>query len=371
MKSVICMGLVPLLSSVLLIPALYRSGEIPSLEPLLGQIAVSAPEKQGIPSEAVGLPADESDDAYGEGVGEMGDTEENVDTEEVVDTEAPPSVETTPQVPPSASGYDASQTITLARADGSYTLSLRDYLIGIVMAEMPSYFHPEALRAQAVAARSYVLYRIRGGFGLTDLGSTCTAYMDRTEAEAFFGDALHQVEEIVAAAVDDTDGQVLLWENKVICAVFHAMSYGKTENAVDVWGGDYPYLRAADTPEALSISGICTEASFDEGALCAALSVSAALPFAFTKTDGGRLAEVICADGTRIHGEDFRSRLRMRSTDIEILRQSETDVTFRVYGYGHGIGLSQYGADLFADSGMNYTEILAHYYAGSVLAVLS
>jgi len=269
------------------------------------------------------------------------------------------------------SGYDSRVQLQITGQEGCYTESLRSFLIGVVMAEMPSYFHEEALRAQAVAARTYLLYRQERGFFIYDYGSSSTAHFTEEDGRAFFGEAYDDVLETVTAAVDDTDGQVLYYDGRVCCAAYHAMSYACTEDAVHVWGGDTPYLASVETPEHDTLSGMTTEMSFDEASLCRLLGVDGALPLTLTYTDAGRVLEAVTASGDIFDGETLRSRLRLRSTAITVLQQNEDAILLCVRGYGHGVGMSQYGADLYGDAGWNYTQILSHYYPGTTLGLLS
>ena len=267
-------------------------------------------------------------------------------------------------------GYDSQVQLHITGQDQSYTASLRSFLIGVVMAEIPSYFHEQALRAQAIAARSYLLYRQERGFNIYDYGSSSTAYFTEEEGRAFFGEHYEAVLETVTAAVDDTDGQVLCYDGRVICAAYHAMSYCCTEDAQYVWGGDTPYLASVETPEEESVSGMTTEASFDEASLCRLLGIDDALPLSLTYTDAGRVLEAVTASGDVFDGEELRSRLRLRSTAITVEQQNEDTVLLCVRGYGHGVGMSQYGADIYGDAGYSYAEILSHYYPGTTLGLV-
>lgn len=268
-------------------------------------------------------------------------------------------------------GQDSRVQLQITGLERTYTASLRSFLIGVVMAEMPSYFHEEALRAQAIAARSYLLYRQERGFYIYDYGSSSTAHFTEEEGQAFFGDAYAEVLGKVTAAVDDTDGQILYYDGRVCCAAYHAMSYACTEDAVHVWGGDTPYLSSVETPECETLSGMTTEASFDEASLCRLLGVNDALPLVLSYTDAGRVSQAVTASGDCFDGEQLRSRLRLRSTAITVTQQNEDAVLLCVRGYGHGVGMSQYGADLYGDAGWDYVQILSHYYPGTTLGLLS
>lgn len=287
-----------------------------------------------------------------------------VQTKEPVSTATPAAVDDT-------DGYDSRVQLTITGESGQYTQSLRSFLIGVVMAEMPSYFHEEALRAQAIAARSYLLYRQERGFYIYDYGSSSTAHFTEEEGRDFFGEHYEGVLDAVTAAVDSTDGQVLYYDGRVCCAAYHAMSYQSTEDASCVWGGDTPYLAAVATPEPASLAGMTTEAAFDEESLCRLLGVDAVLPLTLSYTDAGRVSEAITSSGDIFGGEELRSRLCLRSSMVTVTQQNEDTIQLCVRGYGHGVGMSQYGADLYADAGWSYAEILLHYYPSAELGLIS
>lgn len=275
-----------------------------------------------------------------------------------------------PTPPKETERRDEACMLTVCGEDGQYTVSLADYLVGAVMAEMPASFHPEALRAQAIAARSYLLYRVNHGYRIYDYGSSCTAHFSEEEGRAFFGSYYEAVRDQMSAVVADTDGMVLYHDGDIICAAYHAMSMGSTENADEVWGGALPYLRAVTTPEDDGIAGMTTTAAFDEASLCRSLGVADALPLTVKRTDAGRLRSVTTACGTVIGGERFRSCLRLRSTAITVTSQTEDMLHLTVHGYGHGVGMSQYGADALGGMGYTCSEILAHYYPMSTLGLM-
>jgi len=289
---------------------------------------------------------------------------EEVTTEPIAQTPEPD----TPVIDP---GYDRSITLTVSGEEGCYSVSLHEYLIGVVMAEMPVYFHREALRAQAVAARSYLLYRLDRGYDIFDYGSSCTAHFSEEEGRAFFGDVYDTVWAAAAAAVEDTNGEGWYYDDDICCAAYHSMSYGRTEDAAAVWGGETPYLTSVDTPEPAHLDGMMTEALFDEEQLCRLLGVKEALPFVFSNTPSGRVSEVKTASGEVFSGERFRSLLGLRSVNITFTEEGEDRVLLCVRGYGHGVGMSQYGADIYADAGWSYKAILSHYYPHATLGLLS
>lgn len=256
-------------------------------------------------------------------------------------------------------------------------VELEDYLYSVVGAEMPTNWSLEALKAQAVAARSYVLYqRQNSANAVFDVGDT-------TRWQVYGG-----VEEETAstrAAVDTTRSQVVTYNGQIINAVFHACAGGYTENVEDVWSSPLPYLRAVRSPdEAISEcqwSQLFTAQDFSRG-----LGYTGNIyDVAITLDDRGRVATLALNGSTgpmSIQGEDARKALGIRSTlfTIEPTRSRvaaagslpAAPTSFRLIGRGngHGIGMSQWGAKVLAEQGYNYAQILSHYYTGIELAVI-
>lgn len=270
-----------------------------------------------------------------------------------------------------------------ALIDGSaQDISMQEWLIGVVAAEMPASFEPEALAAQAVAARTYTLYRQQVSPSANHAeevcgnAECCKAYASPESLMELWGDDYDANLEKITAAVVSTDGQILVWEDEPILAVFHSSSGSSTESSENVWGTALPYLVSVTSPEDASIvPNHSTEVVFSAEEF---LSIFlAAHPEASAEgepadwfssmsyTEGGRLGSIsIC--GVRLKGTELRELFGLRSADIS-LRVTGNEISFRVVGYGHGAGMSQYGANAMALSGADAEEILAHYYPGASL----
>ncbi len=253
-------------------------------------------------------------------------------------------------------------------ADGTWTeMDLEAYLVGVVLGEMPADFAEEALKAQAVVARTYALRRVTqgtkhpGGGVCTDY-ACCQAYTDPGQWE----DAA-QVETI-RAAVAATAGQVLVYEGALIDATYFSCSGGRTEDALAVWGADVPYLQATDSPgeeEAVHFTDTVTFTA-REFAACLGKDL-AGMPAQWfgtvTYTQGGGVEKLeIC--GEAYTGTELRERLGLRSTAFRLTVVGD-HITVTTRGYGHRVGMSQYGADAMARKGSLYTQILTHYYQGT------
>lgn len=254
-------------------------------------------------------------------------------------------------------------------------MDLDRYLTRVVLAEMPASFDPEALKAQSVAARTYACKAAATG-GKHGDGSICTeasccqGYI-REEAYLEKGGTREDVDK-VAAAVADTSGYVLTYEGELIEATYFSCSGGATEDAAAVWGTEYPYLQSVTSPEegaqryAQTLS--FTPMEFQE-LLGRELPGSAEHWFTIvTYTEGGGVASMVVG-GETYSGTELRSLLGLRSTAFTVEATSERiDITTQ--GYGHRVGLSQYGAETMAVSGSSFEEILAHYYPGTDLVQL-
>lgn len=257
------------------------------------------------------------------------------------------------------------------------TLGLEEYITCVVAGEMPVSFGEEALKAQAVAARSYAMYRIsRGsqninshaGAQLCTDSKHCKAYVTREQlAEKWGADTAEDIFEKVTAAVAATCGEILTYEGEPALAVFHSSSNKVTESAEAVWGSHVPYLVSVETPEETEPQvAVFTRTELAD--LLAPYGVSyegTELP-ELEYDEAGRVASVIFGD-TAVSGTRMREALGLRSTDFSLVIL-DGEYIFTVRGYGHGVGMSQYGAAEMAAEGKTYKEILVHYYPGTVVA---
>lgn len=255
------------------------------------------------------------------------------------------------------------------KEDGTIrTVALRDYLVGVLLAEVSPDFPEAALEAQAIAARTYCLYRMEKGVShpsgadICDDYSHCMAYLDLEKAE-------EESVTVMRAAVDATDGLVLLYDGALIDAVFHDSSPYYTESALAVWGVDLPYLQPVATPEQVPEKTMDFSAAelFEKmgETLPADLPVSTAPFGGVTKDPSGR-AESVIVCGTSFSAPALRLALGLPSTSFAVT-YADGVYTFHVYGWGHGVGMSQKGAAVFAKGGSTATDILLHYYTGCTI----
>lgn len=279
--------------------------------------------------------------------------------------------------------HDRDVTLTIQDGDTTEQMTLERYLTGVVRGEMPASFEMEALRAQAAAERSYVYYQLAAGRKdahpdadfCTD-HTCCSAYLSETAAKEKWGGDFAPWNTRVEQAVSDTDGQVVLYNGRPILAVFHSSSAGRTAAAGDVWSGDLPYLVSVDSPEGEETvpnyySTVTFTAAEAKEKLLAAypelkLSGTPDRWFGAAAENGSGRVETVSVGGTDIEGTELRRIFGLRSACFTVAADSES-VTFRVTGYGHGVGMSQYGANQLAREGKKWQEILEWYYTGATV----
>lgn len=295
-----------------------------------------------------------------------------------------PAAEPEPAAPETAAvHHDRDVTLTIQDGGTTEQMTLERYLTGVVRGEMPASFEMEALRAQAAAERSYVYYQLSAGRKdahpdadfCTD-HTCCSAYLSETAAREKWGGDFAPWNTRVEQAVSDTDGQVVLYKGRPILAVFHSSSAGRTAAAGDVWSGDLPYLVSVDSPEGEETvpnyysTVTFTAAEVKEKLLAAhpelKLSGTPDRWFGAAAENGSGRVETVSVGGTDIEGTELRRIFGLRSACFTVAADSES-VTFRVTGYGHGVGMSQYGANQLAREGKTWQEILEWYYTGATV----
>ncbi|MDI6869780.1 MAG: stage II sporulation protein D [Bacillota bacterium] len=283
-------------------------------------------------------------------------------------------------------------TVTVwVEGQGPLTLALEDYLVGVVAAEVPALFEPEALKAQAVAARTYTVRVMRkyGGMGCAehpeaDISTDPRrgqAWASSSELRRKWGFwPYFRLWRRVTRAVEETRGEILTYDGQPIAAVYSSTCGGRTENSEDVWGTYVPYLRSVpcswdrESPR-YSETRLFTRAELEQR-LGVSLEAVPALagkagrePMVILETGvSGRVREAMVG-GKRFSGVELRTKLDLRSTRFT-WRQRGSGVEITTIGNGHGVGLCQYGANGLAKLGRSYREILSYYYPGTVLQKL-
>lgn len=256
------------------------------------------------------------------------------------------------------------------------SLTLEEYVQGVVAAEMPASFHLEALKAQAVAARTYAYRRILRDDRIPEhpeahLSSDFQSGQAWISWDNFLeihgSTAGRSLQRKIRNAVKQTEGMVALYDDQPILAVYHSTSGGRTENSEHYWSEQLPYLRAVEDPFSVNSTGHYSTATIGLNKLAEVLDVDKVTNFkVIERYPSGRVKTVEVGEKW-LSGREIRQRLALRSTwfTAEILGN---EMVFSVWGYGHGVGMSQYGAQGMATSGYSYAEILKYYYQGIELS---
>ena len=267
-----------------------------------------------------------------------------------------------------------SMTVPILTEDGGVSMmELDEYLTGVVLAEMPASFEAEALKAQSVVARTYTL-RAYGGTGKHGEAAVCTdstcCQGYRSPEEYLAAGGTQESLDKISRAVVETSGYVLTYGGELIEATYFSCSGGRTEDAVAVWGTDVPYLRSVNSPGEENAAHYTDELHFTKEELEQKLDVSLQddqklWTGDMSYTAGGGVAQIRIGDRF-LTGTELRRLLGLRSTAFTVTA-SDTGLTFETRGYGHRVGMSQYGADAMAVDGSTFREILTHYYPGTQL----
>ena len=280
---------------------------------------------------------------------------------------------------------DDAVTVRLLHNGTVTTLSMAQYLTGVVAAEMPASFNMEALKAQAVAARTETLYHIliyksdtHPDADVCSDPADCQAYKSDDELREKWGAMYKYCLGRIEKAVRDTDGECLTYGSEPIQAVFHSSSAGQTAASGEVWVHDLPYLVSVKSPETSDSvpnfvsTVVVTVADFKATVLkfypSAVFSKDRSTwVTGITHTPSGRIS-TLSIGGVTVTGTSLRAMFGLRSTAASV-SVGDKEVTFTTTGYGHGVGMSQYGANAFAAQGKTYRDILAWYYTGVTLSL--
>lgn len=257
-------------------------------------------------------------------------------------------------------------------------LPIDEYLYGVVSSEMPANYEAEALKAQAIVARTYTIHQIMNNSGkhpgadICDNSSCCQAWISKDERLSKWApeEAESNWNKIVDV-INSTSGKIITYQNKPINAFFHSNSGGKTESSLNIWGGiDYPYLKSVETAGEEGYTQYSSEAKFTKEELLNKLKEKyedCEIDYSqenciqiLEYTTSGRV-KTIKFGNKEIAGTEARTILGLRSTNFTFTI-SGNEVIFSVIGYGHGVGMSQTGADALAKSGSNCEEIIKHFY---------
>lgn len=257
-------------------------------------------------------------------------------------------------------------------------VELDEYLYHVVSAEMPADFELEALKAQAVVARTYTIYKVNNkkheNADICDDSTCCQAWVSKEDRLARWEESERESNwQKIEQCVNETKGKIITYNNEPINAFFHANSGGTTELPVNVWGGsDFPYLQVVETAGEEGYTQYASEIELSHEELITKLKEK----YEDIQIDFGNDEEIKILEHTdsnrvktikfgnhEISGVEARSLFGLRSTNFEIIKEADK-IKFTVKGYGHGVGMSQTGADTMAKQGSNYEEIIHHFYVG-------
>lgn len=250
--------------------------------------------------------------------------------------------------------------------DSVDTVPIEEYVVGVLAGEMPVEFELEALKAQAVAARSYVMRQmernINNGYDVVD-SVTNQVYLDEQYLMTVWKNAYTDNINKIKMAVLQTKGEYLSYDGKVADALFFSTSPGVTENSEEVFSSKEPYLRSVESKwDSISPSYTSQKTyTLNEFYSKLGLSYSSVLNIKIISTTQTGRIQKISINGKEFTGSTVCSKLSLKSTFFEI-KQDGNNVIINNKGYGHGVGMSQYGAQGMAKEGYKYDEILKHYY---------
>ena len=258
---------------------------------------------------------------------------------------------------------EVKEEIKLALKDTSTgeikNIELEDYIVGVVAGEMPASFNEEALKAQAIASRTYAMYKMKNSNGTYDLvtDKTNQVYITEDKMKSLWQENFDYYFEKIKKAVYDTKDLIMTYNGDVILSLYFARANGKTEDAIAVFGSNEEYLKSVESPE----ENLTSEVTISKDKFCNKLNISCdAINISnVLKSSSGRINS-LNINGKTFKGTEIRTLFDLKSTDFDITIDSE--IKFITKGYGHGVGMSQYGANKLAQNGKNYEEILKHYY---------
>lgn len=254
-------------------------------------------------------------------------------------------------------------------------INLEDYLVGVVSGEVPVYFENEALKAQAVAARTYALKQIENNkekeYDVTDTVSS-QVYKTEDDLKNRWGSDYEKNIKKIKNAVKSTEGEYVSYNNDPIYAFFFSTSNGYTEDNKNVFGQDLPYLKTVDSSfDEKETSNFIVTKEYSLNDFYNKLNIPYSESLTITdeeKSNAGRVLN-LKVNGNLMNGRDFQSKLKLRSTDFTV-EKTGGKVTITTKGFGHGVGMSQYGANALAKQNKTYEEILKYYYTGTNLQKL-
>ena len=239
-----------------------------------------------------------------------------------------------------------------------------DYVIGVISCEMPAEFNMEALKANAVAARTFALYQIKNNSSYNPYESKEQCYISPEEQKEKWGNSYNKYYKKISDAVYSTKNEIITYNDDVIKAFYFSTSNGQTENVQTVFKQDYDYLKSVSSDWDKHVNGFQKQKTLSTKEFLNLLKISdnRINNINVTKNNTNHV-DNLEVNNIYFSGTEFRKILSLRSTDFDI-EYNDNEVIITTRGYGHGVGMSQYGANEMAKKGYNYKDILKHYYTG-------
>jgi len=268
--------------------------------------------------------------------------------------------------------YDDPCTVWITVEGMDEPLPLEEYVLGVVAGEMPATFQEEALKAQAIAARTYALRSTDNGKKTIAATVSAQVYKNKAERKERWGKEFKRNEQKLREAVEATSNQVIEYEGEMITAMFFSTSNGKTEASQNYSGNPIPYLQSVDSPGEAEVAPEVErrkEMTLTEWnrLIGSTWTADRFKNLQLVRNQTGRVQKAV-SDNFEMSGRDMRDALGLPSTDFNIAYDVTNQIVHvTTLGYGHGVGMSQYGAEAFAQKGWTAEQILAHYYTGTLI----
>ncbi len=262
--------------------------------------------------------------------------------------------------------YVDKKNITINLEKDNTNIDLEEYVIGVVAGEMPALFEDEALKAQAIASRTYAINHLKNNSSISGTIND-QVYLTKEEMQNKWGENYEKYYDKIKKAVETTDSLIMYYNNEPIKAYYYSMSNGYTESSLNVFNEQNDYLNIVESPfdEDNSYDQV-----FQKEIFCQKLDITCnSIEISEIKKDESNRIESLTINNKTFTGIEVRKKLSLRSTDFSILEESDI-VKITTKGYGHGVGMSQHGANNMAKQGYKYEEILKYYYQNIEIAKL-
>ncbi|MFD2117028.1 stage II sporulation protein D [Paenibacillus yanchengensis] len=281
--------------------------------------------------------------------------------------------------------YEPVVAVYLQEEDKLEEVNLEEYILGVVAGEMPAEFELEALKAQAIAARTYIVRKLEQGADerLTERGADVSnttrhqVYISKDKLQSYWPAAKQaQYSSKLQQAVEETTGQIVTYEGTPIEASYFSTSNGHTEKAADYWGSDYPYLQSVASPWDKQLSPRYKDQvtlslhQFYERLGLSGKQASKKPKLKVTEWTAGKRIKTMTINSIPFSGKEVREKLELRSSHFD-WDVSKREITLTTYGFGHGVGMSQWGANGMAKEGYTAAEIIAYYYKDTSIEQVS